>query len=89
MAVAHKGRLQAWSVPAEQVHASGAPGRNIGVAPIVTRPDVLQSGPAPQDIAPAPAAAQVGIPVMQVGRVPVQKRLAGAAPENKKNQHRI
>ena len=56
----------------------------------VLRPDVLQSGPAPQDIPPAPAAAQVGIPVMQVGTVPVQKRLAGAAPEiYKKNQHRI
>ena len=75
----HLGRLQGWITFAEQVHASCAPERKLDVPGI--SPDVLQSDPVPQVTAPAPLLAQIGVPVMQVGDVPVQKRFIGAAPE--------
>ena len=81
-AVVHLGRLQGWITFAEQVHASCAPERKLDVPGI--SPDVLQSDPVPstpQVTTPAPSFSHIGVPVMQVGDVPVQKRFIGAAPE--------
>ena len=51
-------------------------------------PEVLQSGPAPQDTGPLRVVAQVGMPVEHVGLLPVQKRGFGFAPEiNKNDEH--
>ena len=89
--IGHCGRLQAWSAPAAQVHRSCAPGSTVIDAILVNgsvtnlSPETEQSGPFPQVTCPAPGAPHVGMPVMQTGLLPAQKRLVGAAPEIYKN----
>merc|ERR1711899_67793 len=83
-----EGRLHSWTAPAAlQVHASCAPGRTSNViAPvsgflISLKLDLEQSGPLVVHVTmPLPAAAQVGLPVMQAGKGPLQKRFAAASP---------
>ena len=96
-AAVQEGRLHAWTTPAAlQVHGSCAPGRTSDVIAPVSgflirlKLDVEQSGPLPHVTGPLPAAAQVGLPVMQVGKAPLQKRFCAASPEiYKRCQHMI